>query len=231
MPQCTAPSQSPSHAGRPQRGWPFEEVTLPVRGQGHRQTSSCRFAEEVPGTQMMLSFLFLILAVKGTGVRQVWGNILACCKVIHTVQASVTALDNLNEIINTRGLTLHGINVQYFEKKKHKGGTDRGVHPIAAGRAANTGPCQLTPASKRCPRFPTSAYFLVCQYSGSLTSRPILFPWALQGANANTRLFPISLWDQQSNQHYNLRDRVLSRLCSGAFCCQNIKHILGSVCP
>ena len=95
-----------------------KEMTLPMRGQGRRQTSSCSFAEEVPSTQLMLPFLFLILALKETEARQIQRNILACCEVICTVQASATASDNLNEIINTRGLTLHVTGIRYCGGKK-----------------------------------------------------------------------------------------------------------------
>lgn len=48
-----------------------KETTLPMRGQGRRQTSSCSFAEEVPSMQPMLPFLFLILALKETEGRRI----------------------------------------------------------------------------------------------------------------------------------------------------------------
>lgn len=59
------------HAGVGVLGLLRKEMTLPQRGHGHSQNRSCSFAEELPKPQLMLPFLFLILALKETEATQI----------------------------------------------------------------------------------------------------------------------------------------------------------------
>jgi len=65
------PAQSLACACRGLHGWPLEEGDDPAyEGHGRRQTGRCRFAEAVPGAQVVLPFLSWILALKETEARQ-----------------------------------------------------------------------------------------------------------------------------------------------------------------
>lgn len=206
-------------------------MTLPMKGQGLRQTSSSRFREEVLNTQLILPFLFLILVLKEAEATWVQGSILAGTKVI---QASVTTPDNFNEIIKIRSLILYVTVVQDFEREKKKkkvmqGQTKLQIHLQLASQKIHVLDSGYQPA-RRAHNF---KHKLISSplYSGHLATHPILFPCTLKGTNGNTRLFLIFLWNQQSNQLQDLRDCCLYRLCSEAFCCRSTKHIWGSVCP